>query len=83
MTDAPQTPTHSSPTEQEMVTMRWTHIETALRYLTVPEKAHLITETMEAIRKLDTNNPEKMAFTLISACAWLTDETPPLEPVVN
>lgn len=65
----------STPPYPQSVTMQWAHIETALKYLAVPEKAHLISETLSAIRQEYQTTPEKLVFTLISACAWLTDET--------
>ncbi len=46
--------------------------------LASPEKQDQITQTLNAVRTLNTNvGPEKAVFTMIAATAWLTDDQSP------
>lgn len=55
--------------------VHWEDLETAWRMLASPEKQEQITQTLNAVRTLNTSvGPEKAVFTMIAATAWLTDD---------
>ena len=56
--------------------IEWEDLETALNLLAAPEKVHLVTETIGAVRTLSLTNPKRGIYTLVGAVAWLTDDQP-------
>lgn len=64
--------------------IRWQDLESAWRMLTAPDKQDRIDDTLATLRALSVStSPEKVAFTLIAATAWLTDDTADREACVK
>lgn len=56
--------------------IRWQDLESAWRMLTAPDKQDRIDDTLATLQALSLGaSPGKLAFTLIAATAWLTDDT--------
>lgn len=51
-------------------------LETALRFLAAPEKLQHVSDIVQSVRVLNREaGPDKALFTMISATAWLTDDS--------
>lgn len=68
--------------DENYLMLHWRDLESAWRMLATPSKQTQIDDALQMVRKLDkTVGPEKAAFTLVAATAWLTDEDPVSESV--
>ncbi len=55
--------------------VKYSELELALQMLATPDKQAYIKETIDTIRALSAEGSMKAVFTMVSAAAWLTDDS--------
>ena len=61
--------------DKEYLTFHWKDLEVALWTIANPSKQSLVTEIIQSILLIQqANGPEKAAYTLVMATAWLTSD---------